>query len=170
MARAKPGTKRKKAGRGVRKVTAEARPRAKAVRKPARKAASRRAKPIRAPAPLLVTARNLSVVSFEPLHPEATAAFAAGDRVQLLVGRGEDGALVETLVFEPAGRLRPPRGVERDPDPDRPGPYARPRRALLLPRLRDGGRLHGGRRRVAPPDPEGACLQKLLGGATICPI
>jgi hypothetical protein len=104
MARAKPGTKRKKAGRGVRKVTAEARPRAKAVRKPARKAASRRAKPIRAPAPLLVTARNLSVVSFEPLHPEATAAFAAGDRVQLLVGRGEDGALVETLVFEPSGR------------------------------------------------------------------
>lgn len=55
-------------------------------------------------APAAVTAETLGQIQFEPLRAEAADALAQGERVALLVGAQEEGARVETILFEPSGR------------------------------------------------------------------
>jgi hypothetical protein len=55
-------------------------------------------------APARVTAETLDQIQFEPLRVEAAGALAQGEAVGLVVGAQEEGARVETLLFEPSGR------------------------------------------------------------------
>jgi hypothetical protein len=54
--------------------------------------------------PVQVTAESLGQVQFDPLRAQASEALDGGETVGLLVGASEDGARVETLVFDPSGR------------------------------------------------------------------
>lgn len=51
-----------------------------------------------------VTAGTLDRVQFEPLREEAAAALQRRETVRLVAGRTEEGARVETLLFDPSGK------------------------------------------------------------------
>ena len=104
---AKRGAAQRKASAGrARKAPRRGASQKAATRKPAvpRKGARRKPKAVGAPIPLYVTLENLHVVALDPIRIEANQAILRGERVQLLVGRGEEGERVETLVLEPSGK------------------------------------------------------------------
>jgi hypothetical protein len=51
-----------------------------------------------------VTEATLAVVQLESLRAEASAALGRGEKVQVVVGKGDGGERVETHVFAPSGR------------------------------------------------------------------
>jgi sugar (pentulose or hexulose) kinase len=51
-----------------------------------------------------VTAATLAVVQIEPLRAEAAEALGRGEKVQVVVGMGDGGDRVETLVFTASGK------------------------------------------------------------------
>jgi hypothetical protein len=56
------------------------------------------------PTSVPVTEATLAIVQIEPLRAEAAAALGRGEKVQVVVGKGDGGDRVETLIFAPSGK------------------------------------------------------------------